>query len=1046
MIGKIMEGRNSMLFILVLLTFVVLLGSSSFHLATSNRLMERQSSEMMVNSLVATVVTSLPVARSGIESGLPDEDVISLLGQFGTSESNTDIFVPFITEEGRFRIIDGDNLLPVIAEKVEQCHLDGNVTTESIIASSTPASVCWVVHDGHIWIAATIEMLGTGRRFGMARDVTAVVASTRRIEKSLFGSLVFAYMVFLALMILILKVVTNPLRNLTKAAIEFARGNLQYRVEIPTSVAELGLLAKAFNDLGEELQHKHESLEANSDELEEANRVAGSAVKELSRRHNEQKAMIETSLEANKLALPDEVIQLILHRLDTDLELDEIEFYEPNIDGEFELKHFPQLPVPDAGKVTQDVLDAIRRCYDSRELQHLSTDLKGRDVSSLPENSSPTALLRERLYIPVEKKLNEGGVFELIAKPGTIFDSDTIHFCRHFIAHMEVILRNKALYQETIRRSHELERINQVSRVISGELDMDPLLRDVVDHTQNTINAECALVGLLEGSRLQIRHITPGVAHVDKWVLEISNDDHVAELVKEGSPILVNNLEEDPRVTQGGFVECNNFKSFIGCPIVLKDEVLGVICGFSHCKNAYTSKDLYFLELLASQVAIALHNATLFEGILARDKRRDHQLLVAQKLQGDRIPKYYKQSIAAMTCRLQAADELAGDFYDVFSLGRNSVALVIGDVANKGIAASLMTFSLLSMFRNVAKTLKPPCEILESINRSLIAQIKEDAWFATSFYGRLNTKTGVLTYSSAGHEQPIWYHADSGKVEKLDAAGYPLGLFKSFPYETREVELKEGDRIVLYTDGVTDANNHEGERFSHKSLLDLVAHGGHLSSEQLTNKIIDSVEEFTCGRKQRDDIVVAVLELQADPWIHKTTTYQESPELITEILEQLADYDLAQQVVYSIRLAIDEALANAWRHGLNQQNDLPFDVSYNISDEGFRIRVKDPGPGFEHESLPDPTVEENLFKSHGRGVFLIRQVMDEVEYNDLGNELTVFCKFAPKDYKDAISYDNLLLAEKAALDSQQESLEKAKRAGEDSEKRDVEAPVQSDYE
>jgi anti-sigma regulatory factor (Ser/Thr protein kinase) len=407
--------------------------------------------------------------------------------------------------------------------------------------------------------------------------------------------------------------------------------------------------------------------------------------------------------------------------------------------------------------------------------------------------------------------------------------------------------------------------------------------------------------------------------------------------------------------------------------------------------------------------------------------RRDMQLSVAQKLQKDRIPSSFKQNVAALECRLKPADELAGDFFDAFTLGRNSIALVIGDVANKGVAASLMTFSLLSMFRNVAKTLKPPCEILKSINRSLISQIKEDGWFATAFYGRLNTSNRILTYSSAGHEMPLWFHAYTRTVEKLQSTGYPLGLFSEFEFETREIQMEMGDRLILFTDGVTDATDENGNRFGHKALIDLIIKSHALTCHELTDELMKAVETFMGDSKQRDDIVLSVLELTDDPWIHKSVIFRDSGTLISEIMEGLAPYNLDSQMAYSIRLAVDEAVSNAWRHGLCEDEDAQFEVSYLISDEGFHLKVKDPGQGFDHESLPDPTVEENLFKSSGRGVFLIRQVMDDVEFNETGNEIIILKRFPPGTDAEDI-FDSAHLVSVPALKQLQQSLIRAKSA------------------
>ncbi|MCX6646148.1 MAG: ATP-binding protein, partial [bacterium] len=164
-----------------------------------------------------------------------------------------------------------------------------------------------------------------------------------------------------------------------------------------------------------------------------------------------------------------------------------------------------------------------------------------------------------------------------------------------------------------------------------------------------------------------------------------------------------------------------------------------------------------------------------------------------------------------------------------------------------------------------------------------------------------------------------------------------------------------------------------------------------------------------------------------DPWIRKSLTFCETGDLIQEILEALTPYNLKSEDTYSIRLAIDETIANAWRHGLGGNDKGIFDACYYISDLGFRLRVSDPGSGFDHESLPDPTVPENLFKASGRGVFLIRQMMDEVEFNDAGNEITVMKRFEPANEDEDICYDDLVIQTHDEMDKQQDSLEQARR-------------------
>jgi len=1024
-IKRLLKGRNSMMFVLVIATFLLLLYSSVIYVATTSRVVEDQSTGFAVNGLISALSATSPAASAAYDAGLDDTEVIELLEQPVSSDGVSQAFAHFIFDDIKRDITSSDIVSEPLASEIGLAYRSGEFSSQQSTLIGSSADIGIISTSDATWLVAIGPAVNGGKRLGLANDISAVVTGARSDQYTMIGSLALAYLVFLGLLIIVFRLITKPLKTLTQAARQYSEGNFSHRVKVPSSVSELALLAKTFNNMGEELKNQRDSVEAYSSELEAVNRKASEAVDKLSARHREQKAMIESSLEANRLNRPEEVLSLTLNKLREEIDLEDIAFFIKSEQGDFEQNNRPGVPFPDARFVDSEELDAVEKCHESRVAVKLAPAEIKDGEGSMPDG--------ERLFIPVSTSSTEHGVIELVAREGDSFDRETERFISHFVSYMDVIIRNKALYIETIRRSHELERINKISRAISSKLDVDPLFRDVVEHTENTIHAECVFIGLIRNGRLEIRHITPGVAHVDSWVIDPNENELFNDLIKDGRAFLVNELDTDHRIEGGGFVELNNFSSLVGAPIIRNGEVLGLICGFSHNQNAFSSNDKYFLDLLASQVAIALDNARMIEEIIARDRRRDHQLSMAQKLQEDRVPKYFKQNVAAFNCRLQPADELAGDFCDVFTLGRNSVAVVAGDVANKGVAASLMTFSLLSMFRNVAKTLKPPCEILESINRSLISQIKEDGWFATAFYGKLNTSNGTFTYASAGHEQPIWYHAETGEVELLEAAGYPLGLFKSFPYETQEIELGEGDRIILYTDGITDAVDTDGRRFGHQNLLKLIADNSHLSGDNFTDTIIDAVMEFTNGKKQRDDIILAVLELQDDPWVNRSITFNESGELISDILEALTPYELDMQATYAIRLALDEALANAWRHGLKQDDGRTFDVSYLISDDGFSLRVKDSGAGFDHESLPDPTVEENLFKSSGRGVFLIRQMMDDVEYNELGNEMTVHKKFSLAEDVDENSYDGLLINNRIEIMDHCDSLEKARKAGSDAE-------------
>ncbi|HEX9745759.1 MAG TPA: SpoIIE family protein phosphatase [bacterium] len=1026
---KLIGGNgNSFLFLVIVCAFALMALSGTLFLISTHGKMERQNIALSTTMLVSSIEIAIPMI------GTSPLDTVDASDFPGLSEASNDHsthaihFVPFLVDTD-FNINSDEQLPPELLLLIKDKLSRGDYTEESIHYSDAIVKTSLIKSGGSTW-NIVVAQINDKQYLGLAQNLTPIVMNARSLEILFIGVLIAVYIIFIALLYLVLRLVTKPLNLLTDAARKYTAGDFNVKVTIPRTVSELWMLGKVFNEMGFRLNEQKESLEAYSKDLILANDLRGKALEELSRRNSELGAMNEATMLANKLKNTDQVIELAINRLRDDLNLACVYFHSPAKDGGYIVIQQTGSN-PGRKHILPSKLDRLLKAtaHTGAPQFYYLNSINARVGMTDPEFELLSSF-GDRYFYPVSMDSNTTCVIEMVCTRGSTFPDDSIKFAQMFIAHMEVILRNKALYGEANRRSHELERINQVTRMISSELKLDNLFQEVVSHTQNTIRAEGVIIGVVENNALIIKSVEPVENDLVRISSEFRNDDILNDIIMTGQGVVISDLRDDERITSSNFLMRKGYRAFLGLPIVNKDKVVGVLCGCSHMPGAFSESDSYFMSLLSGQVGIAIDNAKMFDDILTRDRRRDQQLSVARKLQMERVPDYFKQGIAAVNCQLTAADELAGDFFDVFSIGRHSVAIVIGDVANKGIAASLMTFSLLSMFRNNARTLTSPCDILNSINRSLINQIKDDCWFATGFYAKLNTKTRTFTYSSAGHEMPIWYHAGENKVDVLESAGYPLGLFSSFKYKTREVELGDGDKIVFYTDGVPDAMSPDGERFGHERLLDLVKKYGDLTGQELSRKIIEELDAFTQTNSHRDDIIVAVLDLQDDPWVHRLISFDESGELVNDILQALTPYKLNQKDIYSIRLAVDEAIANAWRHGLGQRDDARFKVSYLISDEGFSLRVLDAGTGFDHESLPDPTVEENLFKTHGRGVFLIRQVMDEVEFNDSGNEIAFYKQFPSTGNSVDNERDALLLESRIESIKAVDSLRKAKLAGE----------------
>ncbi len=372
-----------------------------------------------------------------------------------------------------------------------------------------------------------------------------------------------------------------------------------------------------------------------------------------------------------------------------------------------------------------------------------------------------------------------------------------------------------------------------------------------------------------------------------------------------------------------------------------------------------------------------------------REHRHKREIELAKHLQEDFFPETYQKKRIRIATRLIAAHELAGDFFDVFNLGPNTIGLVIGDVVGRGIPGSLMAMSMHGMIVNQVGALTPPMKVLERVNDALFHQVKGDYWYGTCFYAKIHVTQLRVTYARAGHELPLWYHYDTGEVTTLEGEGLPLGIFPDSSYTTSQIFVSEGDKLLLYTDGLTDTVNPAGERFGHDRLVELFKTHSNLGARNLLKLIENTVEDFRAGREQLDDIAIALISVVPDSWTTVTIPPFSFHEVIEDLLTELDLKGVDEDTQFKVRLSLDECVTNAYRHGHKCDERRTINVGYIVKSDHVVMKVKDCGEGFDFGLIPDPTLEENLMLPGGRGVFLTLKLMDKIEFNDVGNEITL---------------------------------------------------------
>jgi serine phosphatase RsbU (regulator of sigma subunit)/predicted ester cyclase len=262
-------------------------------------------------------------------------------------------------------------------------------------------------------------------------------------------------------------------------------------------------------------------------------------------------------------------------------------------------------------------------------------------------------------------------------------------------------------------------------------------------------------------------------------------------------------------------------------------------------------------EWAASRGLSEILRTQRLEQEISERERIEQELRVARTIQQASLPKEVPTLQGwQISPFYQPAREVGGDFYDFFELPNGRLGIVVGDATGKGVPAALVMASARSMLRAVAQNSESPGDVLRRVNDTLVTDIPPNM-FVTCFYAILDPNSGSLTYANAGHDLPYVHQGDS--AEELRARGMPLGLMPQMSYEEKEIVFEAGEAALLYSDGLVEAHDPEGEMFGFPRLRALVAeHGAGESSlgDFLLEKLYTFVGE---GWEQEDDITLLTL-------------------------------------------------------------------------------------------------------------------------------------------------------------------------------------------
>jgi phosphoserine phosphatase RsbU/P len=487
------------------------------------------------------------------------------------------------------------------------------------------------------------------------------------------------------------------------------------------------------------------------------------------------------------------------------------------------------------------------------------------DIGKEPRFMGPLRNMVAQLAVPMRRKGRVIGALNLLSEHSGAFTDRDEALLRQFAAHVAVAIENARLFRSERHYTETLETLAEIGREMSSILDLDVLLTRIASLTKRIIDYRTFGILLLNETtnmlemKLAVRY---GEENSAKNIKLGEGLVGWAALYKE--PLLVADVSKDPRYIN--LVE--DVRSELVIPMLIKDRCIGVFDLESPELNAFTKDNKELLTLLASQAAVAIENARLYEEVRRNEERIEKELRFAQRVQAALLPTEPPRRLrnADVAGRFAPAHELGGDLHDFIDPEPNSLVVAVGDVSGKGAPAALYGAFAAELVRSRTYRRRYTPDkfsvsgVLQAMNTILHDRQLEE-YYCTLCYAFFDFKRRTVTLSNSGLPYPV--RCSDQECGQIELPGVPLGSFSGVTYDEVTLPLRAGDLFVFCTDGIFEAANVEGKEYGAKRLCDVVGRNRKATAREIVDAIFDSVILFRGTAPQGDDMTAVAVKITA---------------------------------------------------------------------------------------------------------------------------------------------------------------------------------------
>jgi len=410
------------------------------------------------------------------------------------------------------------------------------------------------------------------------------------------------------------------------------------------------------------------------------------------------------------------------------------------------------------------------------------------------------------------------------------------------------------------QQSQREEEIYQISTLVAGNFDLQEVLDRLAEAAVRITNTTACSIRLLdeESGDLKMRS-TYGLSEAYRNKGPVTKDDPVIKEAFGGKAVVLDDMRVDPRVQYREATIQEGLISQLTVAMIFRDKPLGVLRLYSSEPNRFDENAIRIARLVATQCAVAITNARLYAEAL-EGARMAEQMRLAAVIQRRMIPeKAPCMKGLDIQAHYQPCYEIGGDLYDFLQLDEHTLIVGIADVIGKGLPAAIM----MSMFRGALRAYADGGygrhsmqEIIAKLNRVACRECR-DGEFITLFMARIDTRENTLTYCNCGHEPGLLRRRK--ELIELEEGGLVLGVWPDAEYSIHSIALQQDDILLLYTDGLIDAMNFEGEIWGRQRFFEAIGKCCVHSSESFIRSLLTWRRRFVGLASQTDDTSLVVI-------------------------------------------------------------------------------------------------------------------------------------------------------------------------------------------